>query len=134
VGRNPLTILDGAHHPAAVAALRASLDHLLAGARPVLLFGALSDKDVAAMAAHLAGLAGTIVLTAAPGTPRAIHAGDLAKVFEDSEARLLLEDDPDRALALALDEAGTSGTLVVCGSLYLVGYVREILLRSGVAR
>jgi folylpolyglutamate synthase/dihydropteroate synthase len=86
------------------------------------------------MAAHLAGLAGTIVLTAAPGTPRAIHAGDLAKVFEDSEARLLLEDDPDRALALALDEAGTSGTLVVCGSLYLVGYVREILLRSGVAR
>ena len=131
IQRKPLVIVDGAHHAAAVEALRAELDRLLAGRRVVLLFTALSDKNIPAMASHLRDLADTIVLTAAPGTPRAMHSKALARDFS-GPARLLLEDDPAAALELALESAGKDGVLVVCGSLYLVGFVREILLRSRV--
>lgn len=133
VTRRPLVILDGAHHPAAVGALRASLDRLLAGRRAVLLFTALSDKNVAAMAEHLRGLAATVVLTTAPDTPRAVKAADLASHFSGGEAQVLLQDDPEQALEIALHAATEDGVLVICGSLYLVGYVRDILLRSRIA-
>jgi dihydrofolate synthase/folylpolyglutamate synthase len=130
-GHSPLVILDGAHHPAAVAALRDALDPLLAGMHIVLLFTALADKDVAGMAGRLRGLAHSIVLTTAPGTPRALSPEALAPQFQ-GEARLLLEDEPSAALKLAMQAAGPNGVLVVCGSLYLVGRIREILLRAGV--
>jgi dihydrofolate synthase/folylpolyglutamate synthase len=115
-------ILDGAHNPAGVAAVADFVGEL---ARPPdLLFGALADKDAAGMLPALAPRVGRITLTAPP-SPRALDPRDLALVVAERE--VALEPDPECALDRAL--ATTSGTLLVCGSLYLVGDLRAALRR-----
>ena len=64
VDQDPLTILDGAHNPDAVAALAESLPELVGGAPLALVMGVLDDKDAASMLATL------LPLCARPGSPR----------------------------------------------------------------
>ncbi len=119
-------ILDGAHNPAGIAALAEFVGGL--GGPPDLLFGALADKDVSAMLALLAPRVGRITLTAPP-SPRALDPRDLALLVAGHE--VAIEPDPVRALGAALETA--PGTLLVCGSLYLVGNLRaELRRRHGV--
>ena len=115
-------ILDGAHNPAGVAAVADFVGEL--GRPPDLLFGALADKDAEGMLPALAPRVGRITLTAPP-SPRALDPRDLALVVAERE--VALEPDPERALDHAL--ATTGGTLLVCGSLYLVGDLRAALRR-----
>ena len=119
-------LLDGAHNPAGVAIVADFLDRL--GAPYDLLFGALADKDIAAMLPPLAGPAGRITLTR-PGSSRAADPAELAKLLPDRE--VAVEGEPTAALTRALD--GSGGTLLICGSLYLVGPLRaELRRRFGV--
>lgn len=122
-------LLDAAHNPdgsRALARFLADPPSPLA-APPVLLFGVLADKDAAAMLAALAPLAGRLVLTRPPherGRDPSellplLPAGTQAEVEPDSGAAL------DRALALT--PAAGADTLVVCGSIYLVGAARTAL-------
>jgi dihydrofolate synthase/folylpolyglutamate synthase len=72
IAREPLTIVDGAHNPAGMAALAAALPALTEGRRPVVgLVSALADKDVAAMFAALEPLLDRLVLTRSTN-PRAL--------------------------------------------------------------
>ena len=117
-----VVLLDGAHNPAAAAAL--------AGAVPqadVLLFGSLARKDSAATLAALGGVAAQTILTH-PGaqTAQAQHADleGLAAQFPGS----LTEGHPEAALARALALTLPGGTLLIAGSLYLAGTLRPWLL------
>jgi dihydrofolate synthase / folylpolyglutamate synthase len=106
-----LVVLDGAHDPAAAAALAAALP------RPfVLVFGALARKQGGATLEPLQRLAAATVVTSADAVERA---GPWP-----ADARV---DEPGAALAWALDRAGARGTVVVAGSLYLAGRVRPLL-------
>jgi folylpolyglutamate synthase/dihydropteroate synthase len=61
-----------------------------------------------------------------PDSPRSLAAAELAAAW-GSGARPV--DDPTTALQSALSGArADGGPLVVCGSLYLVGHVRKLLL------
>lgn len=121
-------IFDGAHNPAGVGVVTDFLERL---DRPVdLLFGALADKDVARMLPPLAACAGQVTLTRAP-SPRALAPGALAALIPGRPAAL--EPEPEAALTRAL--AASAGPLLVCGSLYLVGALREALRKlHGVPR
>ena len=129
-GGGPAVLLDGGHNPAAARAL-ASVDPLDRHvARGVLLFAAMADKDYPGMLRALAETgAGRIVCTSA-GTARSATARSLAEsareVFGDAAAVEAIDDVPV-ALARALECAGPHGSMLVTGSLYLVGRVREIL-------
>jgi dihydrofolate synthase / folylpolyglutamate synthase len=122
-------LLDAAHNPDGARALARFLADPPAPfpAPPVLLFGVLADKDAAALLAALAPLAGRLVLTSPPHErgrdPRELlpllPAGTAAEVEPDPAAAL------DRALALT--PAAGADTLVVCGSIYLVGAARTAL-------
>jgi dihydrofolate synthase/folylpolyglutamate synthase len=122
VGRR--VVLDGAHNPAGAAALAAFVRQT--GERVDLLFGALADKDAAAMLPAIAALAETITLTAPP-SPRALDPRDLA-LLADGRA-IHLEADPAAALDWALAHGDARLPLLVCGSLYLVGDLRAALRR-----
>lgn len=119
--RGGRVLLDGAHNPAGAQALASALRRL--GVLPLpLVFGAASGKDVAGVASALWGVASQVVLTRARLSPRAIPPAELAPHFAGLPVRLA--DSPQEALAL-LPEGHTAA---VCGSLYLIGEVRPLLL------
>ena len=127
ISRDPLVILDGAHNVAAVRQLRTAIERLIPDRRRVLLFASMNDKDIRGMATEIGSLVDQAVITRPPGTDRAASPLDIASAFERWVPQIETEDNPDRALALALRTAGTDSAVIVTGSLYLVGHVRHAL-------
>ncbi len=117
-------LLDGAHNEAGMRELVRSLDELPELGHPVAVFGALADKPAAAMLELLAPQASALILTTPP-SDRAMPAADLAAFSPLADTRIVA--DPSAALELAREIAG-SGTILVCGSLFLVGMARSRLL------
>jgi dihydrofolate synthase / folylpolyglutamate synthase len=141
-GTDPDVLLDGAHNAHGAAALAAALEELrprLSGGRPTLVMGVLADKDVVAMLAPLGGLDalrhGRVITTTVPDSPRTLSAADLATAWT-AHSRLSAEpiEQPDVALERATElSRHENGPLIICGSLYLVGFVRGRLVASGEA-
>jgi len=127
---DPPLLLDGAHNPAGARALAA---HLAGRGEPfVLLFGAMADKDLRGLARELFPPASAIVLTR-PRISRAAAPEEIARRAGRSAARARRQPSVARALALARRLARAEGqatTVVVAGSLYLVGAVKAILERE----
>ncbi len=120
----PPLVLDGAHNPAGMATLVAELPALRAGAGPVVaVVSALDYKDVDGMVAELAPAVDMVVATRS-SHPRAAPPARLAGLARAEGVRSVAVDDPAAALARARDEAGPEGTVVVAGSLYLLGDLR----------
>ncbi len=116
-------ILDGAHNPEAALALARTIR--TEEKKPVtLLFGVLQDKSVKPMARALAPLAKTVIVTAVPSDrsadPKKIAA---LKIWK---GKAILEMDTRRAFKRALQE-NPETTLVIAGSLYLIGFLRPLL-------
>jgi dihydrofolate synthase/folylpolyglutamate synthase len=117
--------VDGAHNPHAAAALARSLPQLARG-RPVrLVFGALQDKDAAAMLRELVPHVASVHYCA-PDSPRAVPPEVLARLFPGEVHRSVAA-----ALAAARREQGMA---LCCGSLYLVGEVRALMLGAAHTR
>ncbi|MDQ4045094.1 MAG: Mur ligase family protein, partial [Chloroflexota bacterium] len=125
VQRSPLVLLDGAHNPEKVASLARGLSTLYPDRRRVLVFGALESKNYGEMFEVLAPLTDTLVATA----PRVLAkppttAEDIA-VLAPSGMTVYTEPEPLDAVQQALEVAGADDIVIVTGSLYLVGNVRE---------
>jgi dihydrofolate synthase/folylpolyglutamate synthase len=94
-----------------------------------VVFGVLSDKDLAGMLAALAPAVRRLHLVA-PASPRARPASELLAL---AAARGLAADvhaDLPAALRCARAAAGSDGVVCVAGSLYLVGEARGLLARA----
>jgi dihydrofolate synthase/folylpolyglutamate synthase len=117
--------VDGAHNPHAAAALFRSLPAIRRGRALHLVFGALQDKDVAAMLRELHPAAASVHYCA-PDSPRAFSPTELARLFPGTP-----HPNVGEALAAARSK---EGIVLVCGSLYLVGEVRALLLGAGFDR
>ncbi len=112
-------LLDGAHNENGAEALRKYLADNINGPI-VMVFGAMRDKELEGIASHLFPLARTVIVTRA-NNQRSMETIELA-----SSARLFASDvhkAPTVAKALRLAErlAPRDATIVVTGSLYLVG-------------
>jgi dihydrofolate synthase/folylpolyglutamate synthase len=121
VGRDPLTIVDGAHNPAGVAALVAALEDAVGDRRLVACVSILDDKDAAGMLRALLARCAAAVFTCS-ANPRALPAATLASLAGQvgGPPEVALERDPRRALAIARTLAGPDGAVVATGSIYLV--------------
>ena len=119
-------ILDGAHNEPGVKALCAYMDAWLPKEKTVLLTGMMADKDVACMTAMLAPRAACVV-AAQPAIPRAMAAQELACAFERQGAKAHAVPNPKEALQKARELAGSDGTVLCAGSLYLIGEIRTLL-------
>ncbi|AZI42526.1 bifunctional folylpolyglutamate synthase/dihydrofolate synthase [Deinococcus psychrotolerans] len=115
-------VLDGAHNPDGARALAAALRSLGVEKVP-LIFGAAGDKDIAGVVAELAPIASQVILTRSRLSPRAAEPQELAKFFEPFGIPIRSASTPAEALASL-----PPGLSVVCGSLYLLGEVRPLLL------
>lgn len=122
-------VLDGAHNPQAATALAATLRDLGASVDAVVV-GVSADKDVAGVMAPLAGLTSTLIVTRARLSPRATEPAELAERLESASGagtEVLVAGDPQQALELVLERTAPGSTVVVAGSLFLVGEVRTLL-------
>jgi dihydrofolate synthase/folylpolyglutamate synthase len=134
----PDLLLDGAHNRAGAAALAAAVGELrpsLSQGRPTVLLGILRDKEVAAMVESLASEPSLrdarVIATRAPYPGRALEAAELAARWRHVVPASTPEsiDPVAEALGQAIESARQeAGTLVVAGSLYLVGEVRGRLV------
>ena len=118
----PPIIVDGAHNPAAIAALMQSLPDVAAGRRVVAVFAAMRNKDIASMAARVSEVTRDVIVTA-PLVERAASPDELAACFHGATVSKSTSD----ALRLGRQHAGDEGLVLVCGSLYLAAEALQAL-------
>lgn len=126
IGKQHIRV-DGAHNPAGIKALRASLDRYYPDMPRVFLLGILADKAIDEMLPALLRKEDVLVATL-PDSPRAAEPQMLVEkaVVRYAEA----EQDNERALNRALELAGENSLIVCAGSLYLIGGLRQMLLQK----
>jgi len=121
-------LLDGAHNPAGVDSLVATLQTECSFKRLILIWGAMADKDLQKTLPQVAALADIIFLAKPDGE-------------RSAEPELLLENIPElfkekcilcAVVADAIKEAEAvaraDDLILIAGSLYLIGASRKILL------
>ncbi|MFO8060409.1 MAG: folylpolyglutamate synthase/dihydrofolate synthase family protein [Bacillota bacterium] len=125
---SPRVLLDGAHNPNGARVLSETLAQLYRGRRIHAVIGMLSDRDPGAMLAQMAPvLNGTVVATRTP----VLRGWDVDSLVEAARGQLspgceiLGREVPAEAVDLCLDRARPEDVVVIWGSLYLVGAVRE---------
>jgi len=126
--RRPWVILDGAHNPQGAAVLRRTLETVLPGIRPVMVLGAMGDKDIVGLVAPLAAMARTVVATRPSYPGRAADPAAIAAAARLAGGEVHAVEPAEAALRHGLGLlAGEDDVLVVAGSLYLVGEARSRL-------
>lgn len=129
IGRSPAVILDGAHNPHAIRAVTGEWQ--TAALRPVVVFGAMRDKDHAVMIALLARQCRAVILTRAPSA-RAAGLEEFAPHLVPG--RVEWREDPRQALARAVEVAAGDTPVYVLGSLYLVAEIKRAAAAGELAR
>ena len=123
-------LMDAAHNPEGARALAAYLRRWHPE-RPPLVLGVMRDKNVSEIIRTLLPHVSRVIATAAP-TPRARPAEELASYLRDAGAAdVIVEPDAARAIERALERAST---VCVAGSIFLVGAVRDGLMRRAILR
>jgi dihydrofolate synthase / folylpolyglutamate synthase len=129
----PALVLDVAHNPHSVAALAANLDAMGFYPTTHAVFGAMADKDLAAMLAKIGPLIDRWYFTDLP-TARAETAANLLARWQAQETRrdvtASAHGDPMEALRSAVAAADPADRIVVFGSFHTVGGV----LKDGLPR
>ncbi len=121
---SPDIILDGAHNPPALETLNAAL-HNLAIRPDAVIFTCMRDKDLAAMAPLVRQLtSGPIFVPELPTQPRSRPAREIVR---ELGPQAQAAPDPATALNLALAQdlvpARPRGSILICGSLYLLAEI-----------
>ena len=123
-------LLDAAHNPEGARALAEYLRRFHPE-RPPLVIGVMRDKHVQEIIGTLLPHVSSVIATAAP-TSRAIPAEDLARHLRAAGASdVVAEPDAARAIDLALTRAPL---VIVAGSIFLAGAVRDGLRRRAILR
>jgi len=120
VGRNPLVVADVAHNRAAMYRLVRDWQIIWPGRRPVVVVGLLGDKPVMAVGRALAEMAEVIISTR-PESHRARDPQDLARSWRSLDCPIAVIPDIAAAVRSAGELAGKRGSVLVCGSHFVVG-------------
>lgn len=127
-------LFDVAHNPAGAWALRAALSSIEEN-RPglkVLIFGCMQDKAYEEMAQILFPLFDLVVATPVP-SPRSASAEEIVAAAAKTGVRAVATRDGRAALDRALAETSAKDSIVIAGSVYLVGELRPLLVAAEIA-
>ncbi len=115
VDHHPTIILDGAHNPLKISALLERLQKMRQN-KLIVVLGMLADKDTQRVVAMLSRVTSTIIFT------RGTHVPMPGRSWAQWPKQ---KKSPYRALDRARSIARADDTIVVTGSFYLVGELRE---------
>jgi len=126
VSKNPLVVLDGAHNPSAVLALMKTIKSRFKYKNLIVVLGILSDKDAKGVLDNILPAADMLVLTK-PESPRASDPLTLTSLLPKDLRRpaVFCIPDPRQAFCFAQGAAGRKDLVLVVGSLYLAGILRN---------
>lgn len=127
IPHKPAFLLDGAHNPAGSGSLREYLEQF--AQRPLtLVFGAMRDKQIEQSAQILFSVADVLVLTTIenPRSAPVERLQPLASRFV--KGRVLETGSSAEALRVAIANTPPDGLICICGSLYLIGELRPMIL------
>ena len=125
----PIILLDGAHNAAGARALRDFLDEHFHSIPITIVFGAMADKAIGEMSEILFPTARQVIVTRI-ASPRAADPNAIAETVHRDVIRV---ESASEALNEALRVTPQRGLICVCGSLFLVGEIRQALLQTAVA-
>lgn len=133
LGSKPALYVDGAHTLHSLQALLSSFSELYRREAITIIYGALEDKDHTHMVQAVLDWADRIIISK-PGTYKKSNLFALKRLF-DSLARprhtIELIEENDQALYRAQQVTPIDGAILVCGSFYLAGGVKEAFERQG---
>lgn len=118
-------IIDGAHNPAGIKALKDNLDKYFPSKEKVYLLGILKDKDIDAMLSNLLSKGDEEIIITMPNSTRAAEPDILKEKINSQNIHIVkdIKEALDRGLALVSEEK----LLCITGSLYLTGEIRHLL-------
>jgi len=122
----PLVLLDGAHNPAAARELADFVREELPGRRLRLVYASMRDKAISEISATLFPLAEEVYLTR-PDLGRAASPEEILAAARIEPGNVVLEPVPARAVERACRAAAADDVILVAGSLFLVGAVKQAL-------
>jgi dihydrofolate synthase/folylpolyglutamate synthase len=124
-GALPDILLDGAHNPAGARVLR---DFLNEHCPPqlTLIFGVMSDKALTEIAESLFPAAQTIIATRI-NNPRSTDPRAIAAAVAGKGWNVTTAENAAEALTEARRITPSDGLICVCGSLYLIGEIKQAL-------
>ncbi len=120
VCQKPRVIVDGGHNEGGVNAIARTIQTLHFRGNLHLVIGMVADKNVAACTETLKTLSDSIFVTQ-PENERAMAADELAQMLNRQSAVRGIYPASEDAFRAAVQQAAPGDTILVCGSLYLVG-------------
>ena len=136
VRTGPTVIVDVAHNPHGAKSLAAALETSFTFVGIVAVVGMLGEKDAVGFLEALSPIVSQVVVTE-PNSPRALPAGELARLAAEvlGDERVVLGGDLASSLGEAIGLADSSGEyggmgVVVTGSVVLVGEAITLLGES----
>lgn len=137
IHRNPTVIIDAAHNPHGVAALREALSEEFSFDRLIAIVAMLNDKDVTQFLAELSGAVDEIIVTENESI-RALPTESIFSIANEifDEAVVSAAGSIKRAIELAFDKAGApsltpqSTGILITGSVVTVAQARSLLKKG----
>ncbi len=127
IKKKPVVILDGGHNEGCADALSSFIGRHLSDKRIVMVCSIMADKDYESYLSAVAPLAETFIATKAD-VPRAMSSAELAENAKKYCGNCYDISDPSKAITAAHNILQSDDALVVCGSFYLAGEIRDNLL------
>ncbi|MFH1721504.1 MAG: folylpolyglutamate synthase/dihydrofolate synthase family protein [Candidatus Altiarchaeota archaeon] len=125
VSKEPLTVIDGAHNPAAMKELASAIIEFFSFEKLYLIIGVMSYKDISSIVAEIAPLANFVVATQAKVT-EAAHGREILKYVLGYTSNATMKDDVREAVEHIQSLAGPKDLILVTGSLAVAAEARRI--------
>ncbi|MDO8535968.1 MAG: folylpolyglutamate synthase/dihydrofolate synthase family protein [Candidatus Omnitrophota bacterium] len=128
IGRKPSIVLDGAHNKASAHILAEAVKKIFKYNDLILVLGVSKDKDVKGILEELLPAAGTVILTKSKVLSRAMDPLNIKEMISNMKHGIkdvIITDNTIDALSKALAAAQPKDLVLVTGSLFIVGEVKE---------
>lgn len=128
INNNPLIILDGGHNEGCAKALSEFIKKHLHDKKLIMISSMMADKDYLSYLSEVAVYADTFIATKAD-VPRALSSDELMCSASGFCKQCYSIPNPYCAVEKAKEFLSDNSAIIVCGSFYLAGEIRNELLK-----
>lgn len=126
IKQNPLIIIDGAHNSDGIDKLIKSIELFIKDKEIISIMGMLKDKNYYEPISKIASLSESFIAVS-PDNPRALPSKEAAGIAKEFCKNVIVCENFKDAAEKALKLSDKDSALLVCGSLYIAGPLRNLL-------